>query len=249
MLTKLISFVLIAGSLCLGTVAASTAYLPKLSAVPRPGGEEAAALTLGAPAGGEPGGSPLATTGTKLTDAVLDELAAADPPVDRVKVKEFSLGRWDLAWLFGLSVVGLFSGAMVVRLDARRRIAAMGQASGGSAAADRTPRETLVAAHERISTLRDAGGGAADARRRQSIIHELDAARTAFFEPFVEMRPVIVAAVGMSGYARVMDAFASAERAFNRAWSAAADGYPLEAEESLVVGLDRLHEAIERAPG
>jgi hypothetical protein len=249
MLTRLISFVLIAGSLCLGTVAASTAYLPKLSAVPRPGGDEAAALTMGAPAGGLPGGSPLVRPGTKLTDAVLDQLAAADPPVERVKVKEFSLGRWDLAWLFGLSVAGLIGGATIVRVDARRRIAAMSASSGGSAAGDRSPRETLVAAHERIAALRQGGGGVADARRRQAIIHELDAARTAFFEPFVEMRPVIVAAVGMSGYARVMDAFAAAERAFNRAWSAAADGYPQEAEESLLVGLERLAEAVRRSPG
>ena len=249
MLTKLISFILIAGSLCLGTVAASTAYLPKLSAVPRPGGDEAAALTLGAPAGGPRGGSPLVRPGTKLTDAVLDELAAADTPVARVKVKEFSLGRGDLAWLFGISVAGLISGATIVRLDARRRIAAMSPTAGGSAAGSRSPRETLVAAHERIAALRDGSGGAADPRRRQAIIRELDAARSAYFEPFVEMRPVIVAAIGMSGYARVMDAFAAAERAFNRAWSAAADGYPQEAEESLAVGLERLDEAVRRSPG
>ncbi len=261
MLTKVISFVLVAGGLAVGTVAASTAYLPRLDAVPRPAeGAEDAALTLAAPAGIDPGAEdgdrPLVPAGTRLTGDVLDRLAAADPPVDRVKVKEFALGRWDLAWLFGASAVALIAGAGVIRWDARRAVAAMQPASPGATAAstgaatggapDRTPRGILEEAHQRIARLASEGSGGPD--RRQRIIDELDAVRTSCFEPFVERRPAMLAAGGMTGYARVMDAFAGAERSFNRAWSASADGYANEAEESLVAGLERLAEAIERVP-
>jgi len=253
MLTKLISFVLIAGSLAAGAVAASTAYLPKLSAVPRPAAEaDAEPLTLAAPAGVKPGtggDEPLVKAGTTLTGEVLAQLEAAEPPVNRVKVKEFSLARWDLAWLFGVSVLGLAGGAGLVRLEARRHVASMApRPEGAGGPAVRSPRATLVAAHAQLKTLASTRQTVAAGDRRQRILHELDDVRARYFEPFVDQRPTIVSAVGMSGYARVMDSFAGAERAFNRAWSAAADNYPSEAEECLHVGVARLAEAIERAP-
>jgi hypothetical protein len=255
MLTKIASFVLVAGGLCAGAVAASTAYLPKLDAIPRPAGESAAgALTSAAPAGRTAADEPLVAAGTVLTGEVLDELAAAtDPPVLRVKVKEFAFGRWDLSWLFGLSVLAIGGGAALIRMDARRHVASMQPgAEGAGEAPKRTPRETLEVAHARLSAL--AAGGRSGARgsaadRRHHVIEELDAVRAECFEPFVQLRPSIVAAVGMGGFARVMDSFAASERAFNRAWSAAADGYPAESEECLHLGVERLAEAIERAPG
>lgn len=255
MLTKIASFVLVAGGLCAGAVAASTAYLPKLAAIPRPADETpGAALTLAAPAGRNADDTPVVKAGTALTGEVLDTLAAAeDPPVLRVKVKEFGFGRWDLSWLFGLSVLAIGGGAALIRMDARRHVAAMQPGGEGAGARpNRTPRETLVIAHTRLAELTAAGrsgtrGSAAD--RRHQVIEELDAVRAECFEPFVELRPSIVAALGMGGFARVMDPFAAAERAFNRAWSAAADGYPSESEESLHRGLELLAEAIERSPG
>ena len=263
MLTKLISFVLVAGGLALGTVAASTAYLPRLDAVPRPAeGEPDSALTLAAPAGIDPEAgdrdTPLVQPGTRLTADVLDRLQDADPPVDRVKVKEFALGRWDLAWLFGVSVAALVAGAGLIRLDQRRAVAAMQPSGTGATAADAggptgapspplTPRGLLENAHARIARLAAEGSGGPD--RRQRVIGELDAVRTSCFEPFVELRPALLAAGGMTGYAQVMDAFAASERAFNRAWSAAADGYMTEAEECLAAGLERLAEAVQRLPG
>ena len=51
---------------------------------------------------------------------------------------------------------------------------------------------------------------------------------------FAEARQSLVKRFGMAVYAEVMTEFASAERLINRSWSAAADGYVDEVEQSLV---------------
>lgn len=50
---------------------------------------------------------------------------------------------------------------------------------------------------------------------------------------FVEGRETIQRAFGIDAYASVMDRFARAERAMNRAWAASADGYGAEAHRAL----------------
>jgi hypothetical protein len=53
----------------------------------------------------------------------------------------------------------------------------------------------------------------------------------------------------MGGYARLMDVYAAAERAMNRAWSAAADNDETEAVASLERALVLLDESAKRLPG
>ncbi|MEA1997539.1 MAG: hypothetical protein U9N45_07855 [Gemmatimonadota bacterium] len=52
---------------------------------------------------------------------------------------------------------------------------------------------------------------------------------------FAQAREELLNTCGFGPYARVMSDFTRAERAMNRAWSAAVDGYPAEAIESLKV--------------
>ncbi|MBK5921622.1 hypothetical protein CCR80_11330 [Rhodothalassium salexigens] len=54
---------------------------------------------------------------------------------------------------------------------------------------------------------------------------------------FADARGSMIARSGMTAYAAVMSAFASGERALNRAWSASADGYTGEAHASLARAL------------
>ena len=84
--------------------------------------------------------------------------------------------------------------------------------------------------------------------RREQIgvygIHaELDRLLIDDLNAFVGAREAMIYKYGLDHYARVMDAFAAAERALNRAWSASADGYIDEVWASL----DRAHRAIVRA--
>ena len=54
-----------------------------------------------------------------------------------------------------------------------------------------------------------------------------------------------IGSLGLAGYARMMERFASGERAINRAWSAAADGFTSELESDLA----RAEEALADAAG
>lgn len=53
------------------------------------------------------------------------------------------------------------------------------------------------------------------------------------FQTFAENRKVLIPRFGLQVYASVMTQFSAAERAMNRAWSAAADGYLDEVETCL----------------
>jgi hypothetical protein len=63
---------------------------------------------------------------------------------------------------------------------------------------------------------------------------------------FVEARPVLIARLGLGGYAELMDRYAAAERQLNRAWSAAADGVYEEAVQALEVAGVLLDESLAR---
>ncbi len=57
------------------------------------------------------------------------------------------------------------------------------------------------------------------------IVKRIDDQCAEDFAEFVESRESIIRQQGLPAYANVMTEFAAAERAVNRAWSAAADGY------------------------
>ncbi|MDG2186484.1 MAG: hypothetical protein P8K79_12460 [Mariniblastus sp.] len=63
------------------------------------------------------------------------------------------------------------------------------------------------------------------------------------FYTFAEGRNAITAEMGLQKFADVMTHFSAGERAINRAWSAAADGYVDEATTCVKRGLAMLHDA------
>lgn len=273
---KLIANLLVWGSLVLGTVSVSTAYLPPIEdvrAVAERAAEDASAsaapdaddsagaapLTLVSPAGdlkaevdgertGDATGEPVLAPSARLDLAALEALANDSAvPVERVRVKEFSFGRWpELIW-FLLAAAGLVGGAMLMRLETKR--AAQADAASHASRGTLSPAAALAAADEVLSNLLRTRGQGTEAERRQQIVDQLDVVRQQHFEPFIMARPQLIDRLGMSGFAQLMDAFAGADRKLNRAWSAAADGYAAEAEECLDHGLARLREACERLDG
>ena len=230
---KSLGNLLIAASLVLGALASTTAYVPRLTA-------DDAALAAGdgyahlnAPAGAEKDAAgafvltadgariPLADTGAELTPQVQARLRAAG--VQRVRVKEFSVRRWQHAWLFVLAAIGLIAGSALVKRQAapatRRRAAA------GGPHAQETPQAVLarIAATAR-DLQRELPAMPDDAARTQAILERVGHVQTELSLQVVEGRNVLVAALGLARFAELMDAFSRLERALNRAWSAAADG-------------------------
>ena len=59
---------------------------------------------------------------------------------------------------------------------------------------------------------------------------------------FLENRTSLIDALGMGAYARIMSSFSPGERALNRAWSAATDGYRNE----VLASVAKAAEAFER---
>ncbi len=244
---KLLAAILITAGLVLGTISATTAYVPRLDAI-----DPADRLTLAAAAGVRPDDStaplidPAASdTPIVLTGDVLARLAAAD--VKRVRVKEFAFGRWDHAFHFLASAIALVAGAFLIRRSARREVAA-------SLANERHPEESpehaLDSAIATVEKLRsDLLGLADDAERTRAIVRTLDDLGRTHLDAFVAARPLLIGRLGAGGYARLMDRFAAAERQLNRAWSAAADHVLDESMHCLGEGAERLAEARQRLRG
>ncbi len=223
---------LIAVSLVLGALASTTAYVPRLTADDSVLAVGDGYAHLNAPAGARRDAAegfvladgariPLADAGTELTPQVQARLRAAG--VQRVRVREFSIRRWQHAWLFGLAVIGLIAGsALVKRETAARR---------GRQPADRrttvpaTPQAVLARI---VATARDLRrelpGMPDDAARTRAILERVGHVQTELSLQVVEGRNALVAALGLARFAELMDAFSRLERALNRAWSAAADG-------------------------
>lgn len=228
---KLVAFLIIAVSMCVGVIGAVTAYLPPLSLAD----SSLVGLTLNAPAGNastDPRAPrPIAKKGDTLTAELLATLRAAN--VQRVKVKEFSLARWPEWWLFVLGCAGLAGGAALVRSMRAKALAAASSTHGprpAGAAAKLGPAELLDAMRADLDTLRGklhATPGQRD--RLAAIVADIGHMQQTHVEAFLNARPQLTARLGLGGYARLMDAFAAAERAINRAWSAAADEVEAEA--------------------
>lgn len=247
---RFLAFILIWVSVGVGVVTATTAYL---WVVPREGGHERFEIgttpggepryaVLAADAGGDPGGEPVALTGTPLTPDVVERLQAAG--VERVKVKEFVLGRWTGFPLFVAACVGLIAGAILTRLSTAR---AVRLAEQGRAEADvLTPAAAIAELRTVTRSLLDDAALPGDEEQACGLVtRRLGEALRDFVPAITEARDRLVARMGLGGYAVFMDAFGAAERSLNRAWSAAADNHLAEAIESL----DRAGERLAVAEG
>ena len=235
---RTVAYLLILASLVGASLAATTAYAPKLDAVVA----SAEPLTLAAPAGRDPGepDQPAVAPGTarqplRLTPDVLGRLAALN--VDRVRVKEFSIGRWSEAWIFGVSMLGLVAGGLFIRREARREI--MGR-TAVSTSGTTSPQFLLEAAHEDVERLLRDVTALPEDQQAAEIRRQIDTIQAARLTPFAAARPELMGRYGVAGFARLMDPFAAAERQLNRAWSAAADHVLPEAIASIEDALTSL---------
>lgn len=236
-----VGLVLVAAGLVIGVVSAPTAYLPPLS-LPD---ERLVGLTLAAPAGevrsqamrpdesGPPLVNPTDDQGrpVRLTPELLGTLR--DAGVKRVRVKEFALDRWTGRWMFLVACAQLLLGAALVRMDRRRRLdEAQRDAQAGQAD---SPAQVFARIRGVIDGLLNELGDQPASRPdpAERILHRLDAVQGELVPAFVEARPLLVARMGMAGYAELMDHFAAMERQINRAWSAAADGVVEESIDCL----------------
>ena len=169
---------------------------------------------------------PLYEQGAELTPDVLAALRASD--VGRVRVKEFSYARWDMWWLFAISVVGLIAGGMMVKASVRKEIAEADAASALNPSG--TPAGALARILEIVESLEtDLPGISNEHEQMQTIIDRLDEMQKELSMQIVEGRTLLIGKLGMRGFAEFMDAFSRLERTLNRAWSAAADGVGHEA--------------------
>jgi hypothetical protein len=239
---KLLAGLLISISLVLGTIAGASAYLPKVSSI-----DPADRLLLSAPAGVHPD-DPTAPLLDPMNGPVVltaETLAAlAEANVKRVRVKSFAFKRWSHGYLFLLSCVGLIIGAILIRREARREVAASVESENTT-----SPEALLRDALRRVQELRQAIPNLEDAAARAQIVDRLDAIARKELDGVVQARPQLIGRLGLSGYARLMDRFAAAERQLNRAWSAAADHVIDESADCLAEGEARLREALQRLQG
>jgi hypothetical protein len=182
---------------------------------------------------------PIVVPSEAITIEQLEQMHTMDdtgaPTARFVKVQEFSLTRWPFAWLFGLSIAGLFTGAMLVRTATKKELAAHALSPGVEGA--RKEGDPAYALEQtRIvceQLLRDLPTMGSEKEQLDAIVDRLGEAQKTHLAAFVDARPRLIAKLGMAGYAELMDRFAAAERQINRAWSAAADGYLAESMRCL----------------
>ena len=216
MIMKILAPLLLTVSLALGTIAAMTAYQPRLASVEQAlaAGE---ALELGAPSGKttDPDGTaiPIANAGESLTPDLVARLRSAG--VERVRVRQFSVSRWSHRWLFAVSALGLLAGAGLLR--SQRRDAVNSSARGSWEPAIAELKDALVKLDARLPVLRQQTGGM---REVTTIIGDL---QVTHIDTVIQAREQIIASAGLAGFAAFMSAFSLMERQVNRAWSAAAD--------------------------
>ena len=230
---RTLGYLVIGVSLVLGAIAATTAYVPQLTADDSALAAGGGYAHLNAPAGVRRDAAgdlvlsaagariPLVPAGTELTPEVQARLRAAG--VQRVRVREFAFGRWQHAWLFVLAVAGLVAGSVLVRRDtARARRSRQVDEERRPQDAPQTALAEIVAAARGLQ--HDLPALAADADRAHAIIERVGHVQSVLALQVVEGRDALVGKLGMARYAELMDAFSRLERTLNRAWSAAADG-------------------------
>ena len=258
---RFIAYLVLAASLVVGFIGALTAYVPPLEE------QSVTGLHLNAPAGdrnkGQGTPEAIAEARTELTSDVVAELEEGG--VKRVRVREFAFSRWTGWWLYAIGAAGLLAAGLMLRYQ-RQAEPAAGAFAAANVPAD--PGQILAEMHRRVEALLHgtptgpvtSHGTVAYAPPSLAvpthgraplaahIISEVGEIQALLMPAFIDARPRLVAAFGMAGYARLMDVYAAAERALNRAWSAAADGDEPEAIHSLERGLALLEEASARLP-
>lgn len=237
---KLIANLLLAISVAIGALAASTAYLAPLS-LPD---DRLIGLTLNADAGrvdnADGSHSPIAHRGEALTPTHLAALRAnviqrrgASLDVRYVSVKEFAWARWQGRWIFALALFGLLLGGLMMRAASKKDLA-----EADAKAADAPPEESPEGAIAAVLATLDALGrdmtDIADPRARcQMIVQRVGELQVTHLPAFVEAKPRLISRMGLGAYAELMGNFSYGERMLNRAWSTAADGHIGEASTSL----------------
>ncbi|USN97930.1 MAG: hypothetical protein H6810_06975 [Phycisphaeraceae bacterium] len=180
--------------------------------------------------------------GTELTPQVLGAMSAVqedgEPLVKRVHVGEFSWGRWSHKYWFIGSVVLLTLCGL-----GQRALSGGGAVKKGSA----DPSESIAGALADVAALRDELPTIhSDRARLEEIVARLGELQQTHLAAFAETRDVLISRHGMGGFARIMDAFAGAERKVNRAWSAAADGLLGESIDNIEMAVPMFEETKRR---
>ena len=226
---KLLAYLIMTACLCLGTLSATVAYAPKLSLAD----EKLVGRTLNAPAGitdpesEEP--EPIAEQDAEITPELLADLREAG--VKRVRVKEFAIARWDLAWLMGVSCVGLAVAAFMIKSATRKEIEAELAAPSDH---ENSPAKSLERTVSTVQNLiRDVESASDEHAKNELIVERIGSLQRGELATLASSRTTLVALLTLTGYAHFMDRFSAMERLLNRAWSAAADGVTAEAERSL----------------
>lgn len=171
--------------------------------------------------------------GTFLDEPALERLLTMG--VDEVTLrvpKQWSMGRWGAAPWFGAAIAMMLAAVFLNRSSS-------GSESGAAATEDSAYAElkgllddvrgSSTALVDRIEQLSPEDGAAEIETCGEGVL------------TLVEQRQVLAQALGVGPYAEFMGQFSAAERDLNRAWSAAVDGYPQEARDSLqraAVGFD-----------
>jgi hypothetical protein len=216
---RFLVFLLVAGSLVLGLIAAASAYLVPLAL------DDARLVGLtAADAVVDPESrTPLIARGAAVDAQSLK--AMRDAGVQRLRVEEFAFSNWNERWLFLLASGGLFAGAMLSRRGARRAVA--------ESASAEPPESQLDRLEVALKKLLNAWPAAGPAPSPKTLLATLSPLVDDVLPAFGDSRPAIVERLGLSGFAAVMDRFSAAERQIHRAWSAAADGVPEETLECI----------------
>jgi hypothetical protein len=169
-------------------------------------------------------------------DRLVPELVALlkESGVTYVRVTEFSLLRWSYAWLFGLSCLGLFVGAFLVRRAVRLELA-QSESRADTQEHEATDAPTVFARLSgRLHTLADELNQNQDeSARLEAILLHIGQIQRNDVPAFVADKAALINRLSLAGYAELMDSFAAMERQLNRAWSAAADSHLPESEACL----------------
>jgi hypothetical protein len=151
-------------------------------------------------------------------------------PAAFFSVEEVDTVHWQSYWIALLVVL---AGALILRLTTR-------QPAGMLILNMQVIRSSLTMLSAKLKNL--------DAKKRAELgvfgIHGfIDSHLTYDVGRFLSARETLIWRHGLQVYSRIMDAFATGERALHRAWSASADGYQDEVDACL----DRARDGFVRA--
>lgn len=168
-------------------------------------------------------------------------LAKLKPPgyvIPDLKDVELPVDDWSqIPWLwYGVSAVVCFGGVVMIQVNKKSSV----ETENKKLASLDELKDKLMAAikatgaiHKAIETLPPS-----------KIVERIDAELSPLLHEFAENRDRLTADFDLGVFADVMTNFAAGERAVNRAWSAAADGYLDEVSDCLTRATDMLGAAL-----